>query len=44
MKFHEGDNWKYIWVASFWDEKLGVGGWADKKIAYYVCLHTIIVP
>ena len=31
----QGGNRKYVWFASFWDEKLGTGGRADKKIPYF---------
>ena len=31
----QGGNRKYVWFASFSDEKLGMGGRADKKILYF---------
>ena len=30
-----GGNQKYVWFTSFWDEKLGVDGWVNKKIPHF---------
>ena len=32
IKNNLGSNRKYVWFESFWDEKLGAGERADKKI------------
>ena len=36
-----GGNRKYVWFASFWDKKLGAGGWADKEIPVIFILFFV---
>ena len=35
LYWEKSSNRKYVWFASFWDEKLRAGGWVDKKIPYF---------